>query len=114
VLTVAEVVDLQERVPEVRMDPAIVDYLLDLAERTRQDEQFHLGLSPRGSLALTTAVQSLAVLEGRDYVVPDDVKRLFIPVCGHRIITRSYLNSGDTSATGRILQEVLDSVPAPA
>ena len=113
VLSAAEVIALQDRVPQVRMDRGIVDYLLDLAERTRTDEQFHLGLSPRGSLALTTAVQALAVLSGRDYVVPDDVKRLFVPVCGHRVITKSYLHNGDASAGTRVLQEVLDAVPAP-
>ena len=113
VLTAAEVVELQERVPQVRLDGAIIEYLLDLAERTRTDEQFHLGLSPRGTLALTTAVQALAVLEGRDYVIPDDVKKLFVPVCGHRVITKTYLHNGDASASARALQEVLDAVPAP-
>ena len=114
VLTGAELVALQDRVPLVRLDPLIVEYLLDLVEKTRTDDRFHLGLSPRGALALTAASQALATIAGRDYVLPDDVKKLFIPVCAHRVITRQYLSSGDASAAGRVLQEVLDSVAAPA
>jgi MoxR-like ATPase len=113
VLTAAEVVALQVRVPNIRLDPGIVEYLLDLIERTRTDERFHLGLSPRGALALTTAVQALAMLEGRDYVLPDDVKRLFVPVCGHRVISKTYLQSGDAAAAGRVLREILESVDTP-
>ncbi len=63
------------------MDTSIVDYILDLAEATRHHEQFHLGVSPRGALALTQACQAAAVVSGRDYVTPDDVKTLFIPCC---------------------------------
>ncbi len=97
----------------MRLDGAIIEYLLDLAERMRRDEQFHLGLSPRGTLALTTAVQALAVLEGRDYVIPDDVKKLFVPVCGHRVLSKTYLHNGDANATARVLQAVMDKVAAP-
>ena len=113
VLTADEVTALQNRVPQVRLDTSIVEYLLDLIDHTRNDDRFHLGLSPRGALALTGAVQALAVLEGRDYVLPDDVKRLFAPVCAHRVITKSYLHNGDAAAAGRVLREILDSVAAP-
>jgi len=97
----------------VKVDSAIVDYILDLVEATRHDEQLHLGVSPRGALALTQAAQAAAVLAGRDYVIPDDVKPLFIPVCAHRVISKSYLNNGDAQSTARILQAILDRVPAP-
>jgi MoxR-like ATPase len=113
VLTAADVVMVQDQVPKTRMDPAIVEYLLDLIEATRRHEQLHLGLSPRGSLALTAAVQSSAVVFGRDYVQPDDVKSLFIPVCAHRVISKSYLNNGDNQTAARILQSILDTVPSP-
>jgi MoxR-like ATPase len=72
-------------VPTVKLDAAIVDYVLDSVESTRHDENLHLGVSPRGALALTQAVQASAVLHGRDYATPDDVKQLFIPVCAHRV-----------------------------
>ncbi len=113
VMTGAEVVELQDLVPNVKLDPAIVDYILDLVEATRHDEQLHLGVSPRGALALTQAVQASAVLNGRDFATPDDVKMLFIPVCAHRVVSKTYLHNGDANATARVLQAVLDQVPAP-
>lgn len=113
VLTAAEVVEVQDAVPKTRMDSAIVEYMLDLIEATRRHEQLHLGLSPRGALALTAAVQSRAVVYGRDYVQPDDVKELFLPVCAHRVISKSYLNNGDNQTASRILQSILDTVPTP-
>ncbi len=113
VMTGEEVVELQDRVPKVRMDQAVVDYILDLVDATRHEDQLHLGVSPRGSLALTTAAQSSALVNGRDYVVPDDVKHLFVPVCAHRVISKTYLSNGDVNATGRILEGILEKVAAP-
>ena len=113
VMTAQEVVELQDRVPGSKLDPAIVEYILDLVETTRHDDQLHLGVSPRGALALTQAAQAVAVLNGRDYVIPDDVKQLFIPVCAHRVVSKSYLTNGDANATARILQNILDQVTAP-
>ncbi|HEY0007912.1 MAG TPA: MoxR family ATPase, partial [Tepidisphaeraceae bacterium] len=108
-----EVVQLQDMVPAVQIDPAIVDYILDLVEATRRNDQLHLGLSTRGALALTAAVQASAVLNGRDYVLPDDIKDLFIACCAHRVISKTYLGNGDSADTTRILQMVLDRVTAP-
>ena len=113
VMTSREVVELQDHVPTVKLDPAIVDYILDLVEATRHDENLHLGVSPRGALALTQAVQASAVLNGRDYATPDDVKMLFIAVCAHRVVSKTYLHNGDANATARVLQSVLDKVAAP-
>jgi MoxR-like ATPase len=113
VATVAEIVELQDLVPSITIDPAIVDYILDLVDATRHDEQLHLGISPRGALALTQTAQANAVLNGRNYVTPDDVKQLFIPVCAHRVVSKTYLSNGDANATSRVLQSVLDQVPAP-
>lgn len=108
-----EITRLQDVVPAVKMDHAIVEYVLDLVEATRHDEQLHLGVSPRGALAMTQASQASAVLGGRDYIVPDDVKALFIPVCAHRVVSKTYLSNGDANATTRVLQAILDRVPAP-
>jgi len=113
VTSAAEIIQLQDLVPNTRIDTAIVDYILDLVDATRHDEQLHLGVSPRGALALTQAAQASAVLHGRDYVTPDDVKQLFIPVCAHRVVSKTYLSNGDANTTARILQSVLDQVPAP-
>lgn len=114
VLTAQDVVELQDKVPAVRIDGSIIEYILDLAEATRSHEQLHLGVSPRGALALTQASQAAAVLAGRDYVTPDDVKSLVIPVCAHRVISKTYLHNGDSNATSRVLQQVLDQLPTPA
>jgi MoxR-like ATPase len=99
VMHAADVVKLQDLVPNVKLDSSIVDYILDLVEGTRHDEQLHLGVSPRGALALTQAVQASAVMNGRDYATPDDVKGLFIPVCAHRVVSKTYLHNGDANAT---------------
>lgn len=113
VLTGPEVVALQDLCPKIKMDTAVVDYILDLVEATRNDDQLHLGVSPRGSLALTNACQAAALVAGREYVTPDDVKSLFLPVCSHRVISKTYLSNGDANSTNRILQAILDRVPAP-
>ncbi|CAN5670862.1 AAA family ATPase [soil metagenome] len=109
----SEVVALQDLVPKIRMDATLVEYILDLVESTRHDEQLHLGVSPRGALALTQASQASALLHGREYVLPDDVKQLFLPVCAHRVVSKSYLSNGDANATARILQNILDQIPVP-
>ena len=109
----SEVVQLQDRVPKIRMDTTLVEYILDLVEASRHDEQLHLGVSPRGALALTQASQASALLNGRDYVTPDDVKTLFLPVCAHRVISKTYLHNGDANATDRVLQAILDRTTSP-
>ena len=113
VLDAEDVVQLQDEVPNIKLDPSIVDYLLDLVEASRHNEQLHLGVSPRGALALTQTAQALALLKGRDFVTPDDVKQLFIPVCAHRVVSKTYVHNGDANATAQVLQTILDQVPAP-
>jgi MoxR-like ATPase len=113
IMTAADVAAIQDQVPKVRLDSSLVDFILDIVEATRRDEQLHLGVSPRGALALTQAAQAAAVLYGRSYVIPDDVKSLFIPCCAHRVVSKAYLHNGDAAATGRMLQAILDRTPAP-
>ena len=113
VIKAQDVVELQDMVPKVRLETALVDYILNIVDATRHHEGIQLGVSPRGALALTTACQAAAVLAGRDYVIPDDVKKLAIPVLAHRLIGKSYLNSGDNQSTSRIIQQIMDQEPAP-
>ena len=113
VMTAAEVVAVQDLVSQIKMESSIVDYVLDLAEATRHHEHLHLGVSPRGALALTQACQAAAVVSGRDYVTPDDVKTLFIPCCAHRVVSKTYLHNGDMVATTRVLQTILDITASP-
>ena len=108
-----DVVALQDHLPSVRIDAAIVDYILDLVEATRHNEELHLGVSPRGALALTHGSQGAAILAGRDYVTPDDVKSLFVHACAHRVVGKSYLHNGDARGTEAVLKKILEQVPAP-
>jgi MoxR-like ATPase len=114
VMTGQDVIELQDQLPEVRLDPAIVEYVLDLVAATRESDDLHLGVSPRGSLALTQAAQAAALVSGRDFVTPDDVKSLFIPCCAHRVVSKTYLHNGDANVTAQSLQKILDRVPTPS
>jgi len=110
----AQVIELQDRLHDIRLDSAIVDYILDLVQATRESEELHLGVSPRGALALTQAAQAAALVGGRAFVTPDDVKSLFMPVCAHRVVSKTYLHNGDADGTKSALQAILDRVPTPS
>lgn len=81
-----EILQLQRAVKEIYVDPLIKQYIVELASATREHESVYLGASPRGSLALFRTAQAKALLEGRDFVTPDDVKELALVTLGHRII----------------------------
>ena len=108
-----DLIAIQDRVGEIRVDDRLLEYALDLVEVTRGHEYLEVGVSPRGTLALIRASQATAMLAGRDYVVPDDVKSLFLPVCAHRVMTKSYLHEGHTLSPEQILAEVLQKVVVP-
>ena len=86
VLSAEEVLQLQDMVQRVTVDESLVDYMLAIVEKTRTHESLALGVSPRGAQALYRATQALALVEGRDYVIPDDVKRLAVPIFAHRVV----------------------------
>ncbi|MDZ4755456.1 MAG: AAA family ATPase [Phycisphaerae bacterium] len=109
-----EVVTIQEAVDRVRMDQSLIDYVITLAAATREHEDLQVGVSPRGSLALAQAARATAVLKGRDYCEPEDIVQNVLPVCAHRVISKSYLHAGDTQTTRRIMQRVLETVASPA
>jgi MoxR-like ATPase len=114
ILSADELLIIQTQVGSVAVDEAIVDYMLSIVERTRSHEALALGVSPRGAQALYRAAQALALVEGRDYVIPDDVKRLVIPVFAHRIgIARASLSQRNAETSERILQEILTAVEVP-
>jgi MoxR-like ATPase len=112
VLSVAEVTALQEGVRQVRVEDSLSEYMLDLITATRYHPDIHLGGSTRASLALYRASQALALLEGRDYVVPDDVKRLARPVLAHRILSRASRRGGSGDAE-EVIDEILAQTPIP-
>jgi len=113
VMSAAEVVELQNRVLEVRLDEAILDYILTIGEATRRSEQLAVGLSPRGLLALAQAARAEALLDGRDYVVPDDAKNLAVSVCAHRMVARSVGHEGSATASEAIFEKILQTIPVP-
>ncbi len=113
VLTGEQIVELQEAVRRVDIDDSIHAYLLDIAEATRRSEDLLVGVSTRGLLALSRASQAAAMIEGRTYVVPDDVKRLAVPVLAHRILTKGYLHGGQRGAVEALVERLVDEVPVP-
>jgi len=115
VMDAADVLKLQEAVAHVRAEDALLDYALSIIERTRTDERILLGASPRASVMLHRAAQARAFLDGRDYLVPDDLKKLVVPVFAHRLVLNSrYVSTQRKSEqTEAILQEFLDSTRVP-
>jgi MoxR-like ATPase len=114
-LTGEDVVRLQTAVEAVFVEDSLVDYMLAIVEKTRNHESLALGVSPRGSQALFRAAQALALVEGRDYAIPDDVKRLAVPVFAHRIVidTRTTLAPRRMDTGERIIDEILTQVEVP-
>jgi MoxR-like ATPase len=115
VLTSGQVLLLQERVEEVEADPAIVDYLMAVVERTRTTPRLRMGVSPRGAVGLFRAARAFALVQGRTYLVPDDVRELAIPCLAHRILPAG--TSGSTldahEQAAQILEGILEEVEAP-
>ncbi len=109
------VLALQREVREVTVDEALLDYLIRVARATREADILDLGVSPRGSLALYHAAQALAFVEGRDYVIPDDIKRLVAPIFAHRIVVNSRYSTGlrRSDQAEAALQEILKTVNVP-
>ncbi|MBC7771566.1 MAG: MoxR family ATPase [Pyrinomonadaceae bacterium] len=115
VMTGEEVVLLQKQADGVRMDRALIDYIISLAHATRQAEELRIGLSPRGSMALAQAARATAVLSGREYVIPEDITDNVVPVCAHRVITRSYAGAGRRAGevASDVLRRVLETIDSP-
>ncbi len=115
VMEAHDVMAMQDAVHTVRVDESLLDYALEIVERTRQSEQLSLGVSPRGSLMLHRAAQARALLEGRDYCIPDDFKQLILPVFAHRVVvnTRYVSTAKKTEQAEAILSEIIESTAVP-
>jgi len=110
VAEVDELMEMQAGVREIYVDSAISDYIVRLVNATRVHPDVYLGASPRGSLALYRAGQAYAAVNGRDYVIPDDIKMLAEPALAHRLIVRTSATIRDVAAAA-IVRELLDVVP---
>lgn len=115
VLDQTEIIRLQEMVTAVKVDDALVEYLLQIVDQTRRSDALELGISPRGSLALFRAAQALALIEGREYCIADDIKRLVIPCFAHRVIVNSRASGlkNRTREAENALKEILKTVAVP-
>ena len=113
VLSGEQILRLQEAVRGVKVDPSVAEYLLDVARATRGSDDLHVGVSIRGGLSLYRAAQAWALAEGREYVVPDDVKRLAVPVLAHRVISKGHLHGGQRQGVEALIERLIDEVPVP-
>jgi MoxR-like ATPase len=113
VMTPQDVEALQERVQQVRVDDAILDYIIAIAEATRRCQELAVGLSPRATLAMTQCARAQAVVDGREYVCPDDVKQLAPSICAHRLLTNAFAQDGAASSAEAIFLKILETVPVP-
>ncbi len=114
VVTAAEILGLQGRVRRLRIEDSVRDYLLSIVAATRDSRRLRLGASPRASGALQRAAQAYAFLDGRDFVLPDDIKRLLGPVLAHRILPEG-ASAGETSFRDRerLLEEIVEGIEVP-
>ena len=112
VIDVSELLETHREVRRIHVDPLLRGYMVDLVGATRTHADVYLGASPRGSLSLFRTAQAAALLAGRDYVIPDDVKMLVEPVLGHRVIMNPAARVRNVQS-GAVLREVLQSVSVP-
>jgi MoxR-like ATPase len=115
VLSSADVLEMQHAVTQVRVDESLVSYALSIVEKTRESEQFSLGVSPRGSQMLYRAAQAMAFLEGRSFCTPEDIKPLVVPVFAHRVVVNGLYSSTlkKSEQAEQVIQEIVDSTPVP-
>jgi MoxR-like ATPase len=107
----ADITEIQDSISKVLVSQPIQKYIVDLVEATRKNDDIELGISTRGMLAMLRACQAYAAIHGRDYVLPDDVKALAVPVFAHRLILKVKYNSANKAA--ELVNKLLATVPAP-
>jgi MoxR-like ATPase len=115
VLSAEEVTNLQAETEKVRVEESLLDYVMAIVAATRRSPLLALGVSPRGALALLRASQAGALVDGREYVVPDDIKRLAVPALAHRVLVRARLEraSGSELEADAIVDALLQEIPIP-
>jgi len=115
VLSAGDILELHDEATRVDVDDAVLDYLMTIVEETRVHPDIELGVSPRGALAFYEVAQAYALVHNRDYVVPDDIKTLAVPVLSHRLVLRSQRGAltGTSGEAERIIRELLDSIDVP-
>lgn len=113
VCTCADIVAAQAACKSVTVTEAVKDYILRIVDATRNNNRISMGVSPRGTLALLNAARIAAACDGRNYCIPDDVRRVAVPVLAHRIIARTQSTVRMSDTNEKLIEFVLDSVEAP-
>jgi MoxR-like ATPase len=115
VLTGADVLEMQHAATQVRVDESLVSYALSIVRKTRESEQFSLGVSPRGSQMLYRAAQAMAFCDGRTFCTPEDFKPLVVPVFAHRVVVNGLYSSTlkKSEQAEQVIKEIVDDTPVP-
>jgi len=113
VVSLAEIREVQAVTRTVQVEDSILDYLQDIVDQTRTSNELQVGTSTRGALAFYRAAQATALLAGRSFVVPDDVKKMAIPVLAHRVMPRGFAAGSERAAAEAIIQKCLEAVRVP-
>lgn len=113
VMATEQVVAAQKAVRHVKVEDSIYEYLLDIVEATRECDELHVGVSTRGALSLYRAAQASALIEDRDYVVPDDIKRLAVSVLSHRVVAKGFIQTDSREASETIIRRLVEDVAVP-
>jgi len=113
VVSKEQVIRMQAAVRQVRVEDSLHDYLMDIVDATRKREELYLGVSTRGALTLYRCAQALALFQGRDYVIPDDIKTLAVPVLSHRVVSRGFRHNGRADAGAAVIERILAETPVP-
>ncbi len=115
-LRISDVRALQDAAERVHLEADLADYIVAVARETRRSPHLALGVSPRGQLAWRNAARAVALVDGRDYVLPDDLKAIAVPSLAHRVVVAAQADTQGRSSQDaeRILLDIVDRVPAPA
>ncbi|OPJ62128.1 AAA family ATPase [Clostridium oryzae] len=112
ICTVEDILNARKQVEEIKLDDDLIGYIVNIIEETRRNESIDIGSSPRGSIALLKCSKALAAYEGRDYVIPEDIKKMAIPTLRHRIILKPELEIEGVKPE-HVLRDVLSKVKVP-
>ncbi len=113
VITPEDVLEIQKRIKNVKISNELMDYIVEIIKKTRNSEVIKIGASPRASILFSRACQAYAFVNGRDYVIPDDIKTLAIPILVHRIVPKGKISDGRREEVEDIIKEIIYKISVP-